>query len=353
MRAAWLVFPVAGLGAIACNALLGNSDGNVAETPDASEVVVADSGIDAAPAEAGDLCGEENGCVFISDVLQPIALSADSTSIYFAAAAGNYGIAKCAKSGCSTPTEISQTKTATWLGVQGANVYWASGLSILTTPNDAPRSAVPSSVYVSDAAIAALAISNDNLIWATADTVSTCKLPACSAPRIVASGQKAISLLVGFEDEAYWRTENQVVYCSLLGAGCGANPASRVSAKVTSLAVVRTDDDAGNDLFSRRFYFIEGTTVSYCGAGACAIGKTNIGVSNSPFALTVHQSTVWWRDSDTGAILQCAFGGCGGTPTRIAEKQPGSQRQSMIASGDYLYWATPTEIRRRRIVSQP
>jgi len=58
---------------------------------------------------------------------------------------------------------------------------------------------------------------------------------------------------------------------------------------------------------------------------------------NNPFRLVVDSDNVYWTNRDGGSVMQCAVGGCGGTPIVLAPSE--STPTGIAIDSSHVYWA--------------
>jgi len=338
-RAGWLLTCGAALlSTTACNAILGNSEssGPSIDPPDASAGSDSADGTVGVP-DAGDDCTGPEGCVVVSGVSQVTSIDLDDQYLYWTSFSGNPGTAKRLKNGEGPTVELDAFPKSIWIGHDDLNVYWSRGGRILSRSRSSTDvSAAASTVTGSEDDIIGAAVSGERLSWATQSNVYGCALPDCSERHTYASGQAQVASLQAFEDRVYWVESETLHTCLLDGCGDGG---TAMPISTSSFAVEK------NGSATRIFYAGD---KSVFGCNFPCQNSLSIAQAIAPAALVADSRFVWWRDRSTKEIARCARSGCNNGRETFIEGQNFEAERTLRSNDGFIYWATPTEIRRKR-----
>lgn len=198
-------------------------------------------------------------------------------------------IRACAKVGCTAPLVLASDPSLRGLATDNVDIFWSTtgGMRRCT-----PTACAPSSIRDDAGAPSHVAASLGNLAWIdpTTRSIHTCDLPACdSVPTYSPPGDRDLLL---FGSRPYW---------------------------------------ADDLLTSVQFSPSDQTTKTLL-SGIAARG------------LAVDANFLYTRDALTGTVLECSSNGSSGLPTAL--DQPSLPGANLAIDGKYVYWATPTSVRR-------
>ncbi len=211
-----------------------------------------------------------------------------------------------------------------YLVVDKANVYWGDS-AVLECPiggcGNEPTT-------LASARPAGIAIDATSVYWSGSGPVRKCAIKGCgNAPTTVTTGQSANSGSAVAVDatSVYWNnTDFAFVMKRPTGGGASVTLASGQS--VTAMTV-----DATNLYWAS----YQSGAILECAIGGCGGNPTTLASGqNSPMAIAVDATSVYWANcpggcgsggagtvTATGSIMKCAVGGCGSNPTTLASAQ--------------------------------
>lgn len=341
-------------GAVACNLLLGNEEGSFDQGTPSDASLSGDGGLGEGDGsgdggdlnDAGDSCMLDTGCVVVSGLKNISAIDVDDHSVYWTSDNSDPLAGKSLKTGgaavaMSVVEASDSAKLGVWIGHDDLNVFWATEKNIRVRPRDALAkkyaSAPPLSV-VETTAITAATLGGGRLFWATSGDIRSCDLPECSNRTLIAANQGAIRLMEVANGRIYWATDGQLLACDLLGCKGPATPI--LSRNVRSMAF----DDSTS---STRLFFAGTNSVYSCAIDTCLTGAFSLAGADTPYALTVGDGFAWWREG-TNRISRCSRIGCNQEKEVFVLNQSNRNERTLKANDGYIYWATATEIRRKK-----
>jgi hypothetical protein len=315
---------------------------------------------------------------------EPAYLAVDTSAVYWlnlipampAGWNGHAQILRCAVGGCGLKP------TVLWDGMwprgsiaaeQGA-VWWPTngpGPGTILSCADDGCANMPTQVFSTADGFQAFTADANHLYWgATGDPtspLSSCDLPGCTSVQTYASSTGSYTGAIAVSPSAIFWTEagnNQVWTCPLAGCGSGG-PVMLIDLGAYTLGSFAADD--------QNFYWVfdgvgtpgdpkTGPTTNYANGGVyqCPVSDCSNPTTLATYAswlgggkLAIDGTNVYWSTADaagySGTIVECAIGGCGGSPTSIAttkETYPPGSEGSYAAPGlavdsAHIYWTDP------------
>ncbi len=302
-----------------------------------------DTGVGADTGGGGDAGGcAGQPCVLADNQSQATVVIVDNNNVYWGTEGGNGSVNQCPKTGCTgAPIQLGVV-TSTGLAVDSQYVYWGdfSG-GTLDACTIGGCSMSPIVVSSAEPNIEGVISDGTNLYWASGANIRACTLPCDGTsghqPRPVGTAVMStfvIDLAVD-QGNVFWadNTAQKIYGCSV--ASC-ASP--------TALA-----PGAGAGMFaSHQVLYFVGTSnaVNSCSESGCNMMPLTIGTSFVPENIVSDGINVYWRDDVSGDILKCPTSGCTGGSNTYQPMQQGQPGGRMALDGQYLYWATASQVLR-------
>jgi hypothetical protein len=275
--------------------------------------------------------------VLATGQLGPIAIAADGINVYWltAGASDSFGkqgsktygaqVLSCAATGCGNrPTVL---------------VTYPPSFGIGPVTGGTPKST------------SAIAVDRETVYWTNQESVRACAHYGCGcAPVTIAGGLWQPPGVTASGGNVFW-TEwahgspytGTVSTCAT--AGCGSGPTVLATGQGGPLALTADDEH----VYWADTYQDGGPIWECAGAGTivqCAKSDcqdTRIVLASGrvrPSGIATDGTSVYWRDG-TGDVYRCAVGGCGGSPTLVANAawSNGEFDQPIAVAGARVYWA--------------
>jgi hypothetical protein len=272
---------------------------------------------------------------------QPTVVAVDGGNVYWATEGGAPGVWQCPKTGCTgAPLLLATPVLTTGLALDASRVYFGdfSGGKLLACAIGGCANQ-PTVLSAAEPQIESVVSDGVSLYWATRGKVRACRLP-CSggpgdAPRTVLEQGGSFVNLTADQGKVFWadRTSGKLFTCD--GAACAA-PVVLGAGIDTGMSATR----------GHVFWAAAPSSVVVCEANGCRGMARTIGASYKPSNVVSDDLNVYWRDVTSGDILRCSALGCGSASAAYQARQQGQPGGKMALDGQYLYWATASQVLR-------
>ena len=291
------------------------------------------SGVDAAPCTGS--CPPE---LLADNQPQATVVIVDANNVYWGTE-GTNGVWQCPKTGCTgAPIKLASIDS-TGLAVDATRVYFGdfSGGTLLACAiggcNNQPTVLSPTETQIESVTTDGI-----NLYWASQGNVRACKLPcsggANGTPYTVYAQGGFVLDVTADQGKVFWAGASKIWVCA--GSGPCASPLA-----------LGPGVGAGSFATHGNAYWVSSpNSVVACAATGCSNLPRTIGSSYSPQNVVSDDVSVYWRDDVSGDILRCPTFGCGGASAAYQKSQQGQPGGKMATDGQYLYWATASQVLR-------
>jgi hypothetical protein len=238
------------------------------------------------------------------------------------------------------------------IAVDGMNIYWTNRAfssqgavgSVMKCPVGGCNGS-PATIASGQASPGAIAINAMSIYWVDnpgiGGSVLSCAIGGCGgSPTTLASGQLGPSGIALDSKNVYWTDDvspgGPVMMCAL--SGCGGAPTTLASNQNQPLGIVA---DGTNVYWTNIGLNLGGDSVMECPVGGCPVTDAGVGITlasgqSYPNAPVVSGGNVYWVDTNSGAVVRCAVGGCGGNPTTLVSGEV--DPFELASDGISLYW---------------
>ncbi|HEY6459074.1 MAG TPA: hypothetical protein VIY73_02955 [Polyangiaceae bacterium] len=301
--------------------------------------------------------------------LGPIAIAADGTNVYWltTGAQDSFGkagvkafgaqVLACAATGCGNrptvlatyapqfgigpPTGGTPTSVAA-IAVDATRVYWTDQQSVHACALGGCGCA-PTTIVASFWQPPGVAAAGGRVFWTewahgapNTGTVSTCAATGCaSGPNVLATGQGGPLALTADDAYVYWTDTYED------GGPIWESPAAGGDGGVR-LVTNENGNPYGIASDATNLYWTNAGagTVVQCAKADCQ--NTRIELASGrvrPSGIATDGASVYWRDGP-GDVYRCAVGGCGGSPTLVANAAMSSADfdQAIAVDATRVYW---------------
>jgi hypothetical protein len=308
----------------------------------------------------GGMC-EGGGCVPLANGLlatgqyAPSAIAVDGTDVYWLNAGVPVGpggkdppmfvggqVLRCSTSGCgNAPTVLATLPPRgapgvlvlpSALTIDGNAVYFSDGESVLSCAKSGCGCAP--AVLAKDNSTSGVAVGAGSVFFTiySAGQVDTCLVGGCAGlPAVVAQAQVGPAGIAVDTSDVFWTTNSTIMECGL--GGCSGAPTlilQEQAATTTAIAV-----DASNLYWTNAQPSHLGDVMQCSKANCAGTVVTLAAARTDPRGIAVDSQNVFWTDS--GGVMTCAIGGCGGSPTVLAI----AGGPAIAVEGPYAYFTQP------------
>jgi hypothetical protein len=304
--------------------------------------------------------------VLATGQLRPIAIAADGTNVYWLTAGASFSsmlgvhvlgaqVLACAATGCGNRPTVLATyppgpglitggtpRSTAAIAVDATRVYWTDQESVRACAIGGCGCA-PTTIAGSLWQPPAVTAAGGNVFWTEwahgapyTGTVSTCATAGCgSGPTVLATGQGGSLGLTADDEHVYWTDTYEdggpIWECAAAGCDGGVRLVTNANGNPWAIA-----SDATNLYWTNA----GAGSVVQCTKADCQNTRVLLASGRvRPSGIATDGVDVYWRDGP-GDVYRCAVGGCGGSPTLVANAtmSSGDFDQPIAVDGARVYW---------------